>query len=255
MPLNDLASIVDRIGIVAATPADQDEPVDGDKLKYMAGRIDQERSIADCARQIEHAYPILRDWPTGFERLIASVAGRNPVPDTAHKVRRLFATRMGQLLLDPVRGIDGKPIGLLDAALREWLRQEHGYRWGQRVDQPKIPKWKSARKFTTAPTTTSSDTMLPTKIQHRILKLQTNDTFMQASKLNALIAELWTTPGPLIVAAEADIRSRQEVKIYGRRTFPKNLYSVRDALAVMERRHGPSPLTRPRHDRGTGDLI
>jgi hypothetical protein len=231
--LNDLASIVDRIGVIAATPADQDEPVADDKLKYNAGTIDQERTIAECARQIEYANPILRDWPAGFERLIADVAGRNPAPTTQHKVRGLFATKMGRLLLDPLRGVDGKPIGLLDRVLRDWLRREHGYRWGQRIDVPKeaLQQAEHERAERSSP---------QGKLRARVGKLVEDDAFMQASKLRALIAELWPAATPCSPTDQPGIRNRKVVTTYDGRSFPKNLFSTRDALRVMEDLYGPS---------------
>jgi hypothetical protein len=242
MPLNDLASIVDRVGVVAATPASEDDPVDDDRLNYRTGRIDQDRSIAECARQIEHAYAILRDWPVGFERLIADVAGRNPAPTTEHKVRRLFATRMGRLLLDPLRGVDGRPIGLLDGVLREWLRREHGYRWGQRVDEPKRAEAKRILKSIGRADVTNPPPVRFTRLQNRVRRLQTNDAFMQAHKLGRLLDELWPGTKTVDPAVDTGIRVEQKVRIYGTRKFPQNAYSVRDAIAEMSRRHGTSSL-------------
>lgn len=242
LPLNDLASIVDRIAVIAATPAAEDDPIQGDRLNYKTGRIDQDRSIDECARQIEHAHDILHDWPAGFERLIADVAGRNPTPGTDHPVRRLFATRMGRLLLDPLRNVDGKPIGLLDTVVRDWLRREHGYRWGQRVDQPKAPKWKRDRKFALKPDRAASDQLLATKLQHRVHKLIDGDGFMQGHKLNVMLAEIWADGAVIDLAAEPAVRVAKTVRVYGTRKFPQNRYSVRDALEIMTRKYGASPL-------------
>lgn len=96
--LNDMASLIDRLCVLAGTPAAADKPLNGKRLTYSAASADQERTVADFAQQAHCAHEVLQGWPHAFEDVLASLCLRNASPVTEHRAHRLFATRVGALL-------------------------------------------------------------------------------------------------------------------------------------------------------------
>jgi hypothetical protein len=124
MPVADVISAIELIGLAATTPKEEDEParvVGG----YLNGDTRQRQGIEVALRCVEAAMPIIQGWPEAYYDLLATIAGRNPHPPRAYDP---FATRIGRMVRRPNRGLDGRPIACLTDAVTEFLKLKLGLR-------------------------------------------------------------------------------------------------------------------------------
>jgi len=130
MEPHDIMGVIDIIGQAATVPADQDEWVTPQK-RWSKGSLNGRRDLATSLAQVEAAMEVLHDWPAAYRRLLADVGGRNSEAGRK-RPRDLFATRIGQLMLTPYRGLDGQPLAPLQEELDLFLDAQ-GYKLRRKV--------------------------------------------------------------------------------------------------------------------------
>lgn len=125
LPLSDLLGMAHMIGVAALTPADEDELVKPQGAAYRSVRPRADAcDVASMAAVTEAAVPFLRDW-SSYEDLLVRVAGRNPHTGS-ESADAVFATRIGQSLRRPPRGIDGIPNACMIEAVENFCETRHG---------------------------------------------------------------------------------------------------------------------------------
>lgn len=130
MEPHDIMGVIDIVGQAATTPPEDDDRVTPQK-RWSKGNLNGRRDLPTCVRQVEAAMEVLHDWPHAYRRLLADVAGRN-TDAGQRRPRDLFATRIGQLMLTPYRGLDGQPIGALQDEVDAFL-ERRGYKLRQKI--------------------------------------------------------------------------------------------------------------------------
>ncbi len=117
---HDYLVLVQTLSIAASIPANEDAP--RSNARYLAGRRSLNPRIADLARHIDAAAPLLKDWPTSLHRLVRDVQGRNPQPVGNTQLQRAFSTEVGRMLMYPMRGANGRPLTVLVTEARNFAR-------------------------------------------------------------------------------------------------------------------------------------
>jgi hypothetical protein len=126
LSLDDLLSLVAKVGILSGTSAAYDRPSRAqDHVKRL--KISEHlATITSCTNILNAAFGIISRWPESANSLFSSIADRNPSPISKHPIRRIFATEMGGLLLAPIRSLSGNDIDIISGALDNWLLQKRG---------------------------------------------------------------------------------------------------------------------------------
>lgn len=114
----DVMLVIDMIGQAATVPASEDAAVTPGR-RWAKGTT-PERDLATRSAQVEAAMRVLHRWPEAYQDLLARVAGRNQSAG-ASRPNDLFATRIGQFMLTPYRGIDGQPLKALQEEVDAFL--------------------------------------------------------------------------------------------------------------------------------------
>ena len=148
MPLCDSLSVIDLIGTAAMTPPTDDTPHYSQPATTPDRTTIGRNNLASMVRTIEAAHPYLIDWPRSYYQLLDEVAGRNTdilqqalASQNPLRPRHIFATRIGQLLRRPPRGLNGAPITALAQAVRSYCIE----RWNIKPQQLRF-----SRECTTA---------------------------------------------------------------------------------------------------------
>lgn len=243
LSLDDLASVVQRIGTLAGSTAETDPHLDNARVRYRENGVSEQLNLAQSAFAADLAFNIIQDWPAGFEKLIADLNDRNPTPKVKHKALKHFATEAGIMLFDRLRRIDGSFIGVLDDVFRRWLLRQYSYRWGMRVEASNI-RHKQQREHAMKITGEREEPDLVLGDVSRTLRRRANrliakDCFAASGKITALLTELWPTRTPLDPLLCPEVRTMRQERVYGKRNFPRNLHSIKDSIAVMSTRYGP----------------
>lgn len=130
--LNQLVTIVDRLGTLASANRINDRPTSRDRTLYGIGGLDRSGGLT-AARTIARAgVNILRGWPQAYHELLANFVDRNPFPTQRNMLRRRFATEFGLLAIKPILDYDGTHIEFVSKELRRFCLERLNYRWGQR---------------------------------------------------------------------------------------------------------------------------
>jgi hypothetical protein len=142
MPMADVISVIDLVGLAATTPAEVDEPA-AQVSGYLNGDTRTRQSVEVALRSVEAAMPILRAWPTPYKSLLRSIAGRNREAPAPH---HLFATRIGRMVRHPYRGLDGEPIACLLEAVRNVIKDDLGIKLRNRSYTVSSPTARAVRR-------------------------------------------------------------------------------------------------------------
>lgn len=119
MHVIDALGILELIGIAATTPKGQDE-ARSSRAVHTVGRGNRVEPLATSISHVEAAMRVIRGWPGSWHEILDDIAGRNADAGDATPAK-LFATRIGRLVLDPYLGVDGYPVTVLSDETRLWL--------------------------------------------------------------------------------------------------------------------------------------
>lgn len=136
LSLDDLLTVTARIGLLASTPPQFDQPLRAGQKPHATLPTAPDISIEDAVAVTEAAYEVIHSWPQSADGLFNSLADRNNDPAMEHPIKCIFATKMGYRLLEPLRSLGGRKIPLIEEALHKWL---HGMR-GIYIDGRRRPK-------------------------------------------------------------------------------------------------------------------
>ncbi len=198
MQPHDIMGVIDIVGQAATISAEDDEPVTPQK-RWSKGNLNGRRDLASSTAQVEAAMAVLHLWPSAYRSLLAKVAGRNAAAGSA-RPRDLFATRIGQLMLTPYRGLDGQPLKPLQEEVDAFLVAK-GYRLRR-----KVPTRSSA-------TARSVQKVMPCSLIARTLGLRPNNTILNRVYRETVIAfddrdDLPDDPEKLGKAVLAEVKRR-----------------------------------------------
>lgn len=132
LTLNQLLTLVDRLGTLASVNPDDDRPTSIDKTYYGIGDLKRSGGLAAARDIVIAGVQVLREWPQAYHDLLANFMDRNLAPTQRNLLRRRFATKFGLLAIRPILDFDGTPIQFASNELQRFCLDRLKYRWGQR---------------------------------------------------------------------------------------------------------------------------
>ncbi|GGD56393.1 TniQ family protein [Croceicoccus mobilis] len=139
LPANDLMTTIDIIGVAATTPAEEDDPVHTESIRYRHGLIDQSLSFEQCLCRVEVAAATMSDWPNSYYDLVDTITYRNEAVRHHLPEREAFATAIGQMILFPRKGLSGVPLPALQEAIDSYCADRLNVRRRRRNLATSIP--------------------------------------------------------------------------------------------------------------------
>ncbi|MGO9943525.1 MAG: TniQ family protein [Rhodoblastus sp.] len=132
----DYLVLIHSLGLAATTTPEADIPVTRNIPMYRNGNREEPLPISVLNQRIESASSIIDGWPNALFELLDGLVYRNGASTEVRLERRAFATKIGRMFLNPLRGSTGLPLPVLHEAMTSYCAIRLGVR--RRVRNPTV---------------------------------------------------------------------------------------------------------------------
>lgn len=135
---HDYIVMLHTLGLAATTETEDDQPIDNNSGMYCSVRRENIVSIDKLNIRIDSALEIMGGWPSKIYNLLDKIAYRNRSSVESLPERRAFATRIGRMFLNPMRGASGLPLPILHEAVTAYCAMRFNVRRRKRNPSVRI---------------------------------------------------------------------------------------------------------------------